>query len=330
MVLHQNTSALPFFNHGSDTAGELIVLVRNALMRTRRRSEATEMDMISKATNPEPPERSTKDGAQNFGARQFEYAFVKRQPTSSSRGKSASDFVKCVCGNSYCVGSISCVGCVAELSKLLRTALLRTASSSPELRSRALSSRASSSVASALSSQLRPPQLRPVACQLRSCASPKALLSRMVRISRRAATAMKVKRTAERLAHLVELHQRALRELSKLSGPRHELSSPVSSPVSSSDASSELSSSLSRQCEFSPLRIASPSIPRPCELRPSELSASASTESGSALSTELRPKRESPLRRFALVASQSRAVKSASPFVAFPVVSLRPPKRNLH
>jgi hypothetical protein len=285
------------------------------------------MDMISKAANPEPPERST-----NFGARLFEYAFVKRPPASPSRGTSASSFVSCVCGNSYCVGFISCVGCVAELSKSLRTPLLRTVSSSLPLRPVA-----SPQLRTASSSpELRSPQLRPVACQLRSCASPKALLSRMVRISRRAATAMKVKRTAERLAHLVALHQRALRELSKLSGlrPGPELSSPNLSSVASSELSSS-SSSLSRQCEFSPPRTASPSIPRPCELRPSELSASASSESVPAssareLSTELPPKRESPLRRFALVASQSPSVKSASPFVASPVVSLRPPKRNLH
>jgi hypothetical protein len=241
------------------------------------------MDKISKAETEAPP------GINNFGARQFEYAFVKRLPSSPPRGKSASSFLKCVCKKSYCVGSISCVGCVAQLRKTLRTPelrqVLRTASSTP----------------------LRIPQLRPVASPLRqcassSCASPIALPSRSLRISRRAATAMKVKRTAERLAHLVAVHQRALVELSKLCVPRLvPVASNVASPVASS-ASGELR----------------PECPRPCELRP-----------GLSNAPSIGPvvKRESPLRQFASVASKY-ASKSQS--VASPVVSLRPPKRSLH
>jgi hypothetical protein len=232
------------------------------------------MDKISKAETGAPP------GIENFGARQFEYAFVKRLPSSPPRGKSASSFLTCVCKKSYCVGSISCVGCVAQLRKTLRTA-----SSTP---------------------QLRTPELCPVAsplrqCALSSCASPIALLSRSLRISRRAATAMKVKRTAERLAHLVAVHQRALVALSKLCVPRLvPVASNVASPVASS-ASGELR----------------PECPRPCELRP-----------GLSNAPSIGPvvKRESPLRQFASVASKYASKKS----VASPVVSLRPPKRSLH
>ena len=211
------------------------------------------MSKISSVRHPTSPDQ----GLNNYGARQFEYAFVKRRATSprgqSSRGQSASGFLECACQSAYCVGSISCVGCVTQLRQALRTA--------------------------SSSRQLRPPQLPPVACQLRSCASPNSMLSRMFRNSRRAAAAMKIQRTAERLAHLAKQHQ--LR-------------------------SSEL------------LRPAS-SDPRPCELR-------------QALVT----KRESPLRKFASVASQSASVKSVSvKSVAVSVHSvsvalLRPPKRLLN
>ena len=234
------------------------------------------MDKISRADKPAKNPASPAQGLNNYGARQFEYAFVKRLPLSP-RGKSASAFVQCVCQNSSCVGSISCVGCVAALRSLQLSSL--------QLRS----------VASVL---------RPVACPLRSCASPNSMLSRMLRNSRRAATAMKVQRTAERLAHLVEQHQRAVIELSKLSAPRSgPAGQSVRVPVSSS-ASSELR----------------PSLSRPCELRPVELPSASS---------ELRQKRAQPVMReskFASVASQSASVKSASGSVAL----LRPPKRSLH
>jgi hypothetical protein len=304
------------------------------------------MDKISRAKSPDKKLASPDQGLKNYGARQFEYAFVKRPPLSP-RGKSASEFVQCVCETSYCVGSISCVGCVAQLRKMLRTAFsteLRTASSSSQLRPpqlrTALSASASSSVASVL---------RPVACQLRSCASPNSMLSRMFRNSRRAATAMKVQRTAERLAHLVELHKRAVVELSKFSAPRP-------GPV---DQSRQLrpSSSVPRQCELrsalrpGELSEASPSnassrassAAYPSNLRPCELRPVASSES-SVLRPELvkraEPlKRESPLRKFALVVSQSASVKSQSIKSALvksasvnsgSVALLRPPKRSLH
>ena len=234
------------------------------------------MSKISTANDPISPDQ----GLKNYGARQFEYAFVKRQPASprgqlsrgqSSRGKSASGFLECACQSAYCVGSISCVGCVTQLRQALRTASSSRQSRTSQLRS----------------PQLRSPQLRtvaselpPVACQLRSCASPNSMLSRMFRNSRRAAAAMKVQRTAERLAHLAKQHQ--LR-------------------------SSEL------------LRPAS-SDPRPCELRQAIVT-----------------KRESPLRKFASVASvasQSVSVKSASvksvSVQSVSVALLRPPKRLLN
>jgi hypothetical protein len=277
------------------------------------------MDKISRVKTLDSPEQ----GLKNYGARQFEYAFVKRQPRVPARGKSASGFLKCVCKSSYCVGSISCVGCVAQLRKMLRTA------------------------SSAL--QLRPPQLRnvasvlrPVACQLRSCASPNSMLSRMFRNSRRAATAMKVQRTAERLAHLAEKHKRAV-ELSSVSSQRP---GPVdqSVPASSELRSSPLRPSELRQCELSaaspshalstvssstPSSSASSSVLRPCELRPV-----ASPSESSELRQELRIKRESPLRKFASVASQSVSVKSAlvksASVKSVSVALLRPPKRSLH
>lgn len=250
------------------------------------------MDKISRADKPAKNLASPDQGLKNYGARQFKYAFVKRPPLSpqpSAMGKSASEFVQCVCETSYCVGSISCVGCVPQL----RIPLLRTASSIPQLRHLA-----SSSVASVL---------RPVACQLRSCASPNSMLSRMFRNSRRAATAMKVQRTAERLAHIVTLHKRALSELRQLSV-----------------------SSVLRQCELSvpelstsELSAASPSTASPSNLRPCQLRPVASSE--------LRP---SPLRKFASVASQSSSIKSVSVESASvnpsSVALLRPPKRSLH
>ena len=224
------------------------------------------MSKISTANDPISPDQ----GLNNYGARQFEYAFVKRQP-ASPKGKSASGFLECACQSAYCVGSISCVGCVTQLRQALRTA-------SSSRQSRTSQSR---------TSQLRSPQLRtvaselpPVACQLRSCASPNSMLSRMFRNSRRAAAAMKVQRIAERLAHLANEYK--LR-------------------------SSEL------------LRPAS-SDPRPCELRQAIVT-----------------KRESPLRKFASVASvasQSVSVKSASvksvSVPSAPVALLRPPKRLLN
>jgi hypothetical protein len=289
------------------------------------------MDKISRVKLPNSPDQ----GLNNYGARQFEYAFVKRLPLPP-RGKSVSEFVQCVCQNSYCVGSISCVGCVPQLRKMLRTAScteLRTASSIP----RASSSSASRSVASVL---------RPVACQLRSCASPNSMLSRMFRNSRRAATAMKVQRTAERLAHIVSLHKRALVELSKVGVP---VGSSVSRLLSASSSelrrsalnSDELSSQelSSQELSSQELSAASPSrafssVPRPCELRPV----------ASVASSALRQKRESPLRKFASVVShtssiKSVCVKSASVKSALvesasvnpsSVASLRPPKRSVH
>jgi hypothetical protein len=248
------------------------------------------MDKISRAKTPDLPDQ----GLKNYGARQFAYAFVKRRsasPQSFGVGKSASAFVQCVCQNSYCVGSISCVGCVAELRKSLRTALSCLQLRPPQLRP------ASSSVASVL---------RPVACQLRSCASPNSMLSRMLRNSRRAATAMKVQRTAERLAHIVSQHQRALSEL-------RQLYVPVGSRASSSSGL--------RPVELSAVSPgpASQSNLRPCELRP-VASPSASSELS---------KRESPLRKFESVASQSAPIQPASAN-SVPVALLRPPKRSLH
>jgi hypothetical protein len=294
------------------------------------------MDKISRVKLPNSPDQ----GLNNYGARQFEYAFVKRLPLPP-RGKSVSEFVQCVCQNSYCVGSISCVGCVPQLRKMLRTAScteLRTASSIP----RASSSSASRSVASVL---------RPVACQLRSCASPNSMLSRMFRNSRRAATAMKVQRTAERLAHIVSLHKRALVELSKvgvpvgssvsrlLSASSSELrrSALNSDELSSQELSSqELSSQelSSQELSSQELSAASPSrafssVPRPCELRPV----------ASVASSELRQKRESPLRKFASVVSHTSSIKSVCVKSALvesasvnpsSVASLRPPKRSVH
>jgi hypothetical protein len=309
------------------------------------------MDKISRVKLPNSPDQ----GLNNYGARQFEYAFVKRLPLPP-RGKSASEFVQCVCQNSYCVGSISCVGCVPQLRKMLRTAsctALRTASSIP----RASSASASRSVASVL---------RPVACQLRSCASPNSMLSRMFRNSRRAATAMKVQRTAERLAHIVSLHKRALVELSKVGVPvgssvsrllsassselrrsalnsdelsSQELSSQElsSQELSSQELSSqELSSQelSSQELSSQELSAASPSrafssVPRPCELRPV----------ASVASSELRQKRESPLRKFASVVSHTSSIKSVCVKSALvesasvnpsSVASLRPPKRSVH
>jgi hypothetical protein len=262
------------------------------------------MDKISRADKPALKLECPDQGLKNYGARQFEYAFVKRKSAPPS-GMSASAFVQCVCQNSYCVGSISCVGCVAQLRKMLRTAScteLRTASSSPQLRP------ASSLVASVL---------RPVACQLRSCASPNSMLSRMLRNSKRAATAMKVQRTAERLAHIVNLHKRALSEL-------RQSSSELRRSALSND---ELSAAFSRTAYP---RKASPSVPRPCELRPV----------ASVASREL-PQRESPLRKFASVASQSSSIKSVCvksasvkselvELASVTVASLRPPKRSLH
>jgi hypothetical protein len=157
---------------------------------------------------------------------------------------------------------------------------------------------------------------------------------------------MKVQRTAERLAHIVNLHKRALVELSKVGVPR---SGPVDQSVSaqvSSSASSELRPRLSRQCELRPVELRTPELSaassssaspspaslsnqRPCELRPEASSAS------SELRPELRPKRaepvkrESPLRKFASVASQSQSIKSAS-VNPVSVALLRPPKRSLH
>jgi hypothetical protein len=274
------------------------------------------MDKISRAKTPANPLECPEQCLKNYGARQFEYAFVKRQPRVPARGKSASGFLKCVCKSSYCVGSISCVGCVAQLRKMLRTA------------------------SSAL--QLRPPQLRTsvlrnVACQLRSCASPNSMLSRMFRNSRRAATAMKVQRTAERLAHLAEIHKRAV----ELSGVSPLRPGPVdqSVPALSELRSSKLRPGELRQCELnaaSPSHAlstvsssassssASSSVLRPCELRPV-----ASPSESSELRPELRIKRESPLRKFASVASQSASVKSAS-VKSVTVALLRPPKRSLH
>jgi hypothetical protein len=275
------------------------------------------MDKISRAKLPDSPDQ----GLKNYGARQFEYAFVKRKSAPPS-GKSASEFVQCVCENSYCVGSISCVGCVPQLRTELRTPPVAS-----QLRP------ASSSVASVL---------RPVACQLRSCASPNSMLSRMFRNSRRAATAMKVQRTAERLAHIVNLHKRALSELRQLS----QLSG--SSLLSSS--SSELRPSVSRPCELrSPelnvgeLSAASPSNLRPCELRP--VASPASSELRAELVKRAEPvKRESPLRKFASVVSHTASIKTVSVKSASvkselvesgsvnssSVALLRPPKRSLH
>jgi hypothetical protein len=307
------------------------------------------MTKVSTAETAKPLEQ----GLNNYGARQFEYAFVKRLPASTPRGTSASGFVSCGCETSYCVGAISCVSCVSQLRHVLRTASSSVASALrlPQLRN-------------VLRPELRPPELRrelrpvaSVACQLRQCASPRALLSRSLRITRRAATAMKVQRTAERLAHLIEQHQRALRELVKLSAPRHgsasESSACVSSSASPSSASSASSSSPLRWCASgsSAPGSASSSTPRPCELSPSASvnQASSSRElSSRELSSGQSPQlRESPLRRFALVASKTPSVASvayvpvvsvapppvASPSVASPValvVSLRSPKRTLH
>jgi hypothetical protein len=259
------------------------------------------MDKISRAKTPDSPDQ----GLNNYGARQFEYAFVKRKSAPPS-GMSASEFVRCVCQNSYCVGSISCVGCVPQLRKMLCTELC-TASSTPPVASQLRP--ASSSVASVL---------RPVACQLRSCASPNSMLSRMFRNSRRAATAMKVKRTAERLAHIVNQHKRALSEL-------RQLGVPVASRASSELRPAELS-------------VASPSTASPSNLRPCELRPVASPASSELV------KRQSPLRKFAFVASQSVSVKSVSVKSALvtselvesasvkssSVALLRPPKRSLH
>jgi hypothetical protein len=321
MVLHQNTSALPFFNHGSDTAGELIVLVRNALKRTGERQEAMEMDKVSKANSPPP---APNNSPSTWGARQAEYAFVKRKPRLTASGSTAAGFLNVGCENSYCVGSISCVGCVTQLRKLLRPASsarelrspLRTASSSPLLRP------ASST------------ELRPVASQLRSCASsscasPISVLSRTHRITRRAATAMKVKRTAERLADLIKVHKRALRQLVELSTPQlsTELSNVPSTELSNAARSQlcvspnqlrpvELSVSASRSSEWS-----ASSDQRPCELRPPLRDASSG-------------KRESPLVRFALVASKSASVVSVASPVVSPVLNGpvlgRSPKPTLH
>jgi hypothetical protein len=250
------------------------------------------MDKISRAKTPAKNLASPDQGLKNYGARQFEYAFVKRKSAPPS-GKSASEFVQCVCQNSYCVGSISCVGCVPPLRKMLRTQL-RTASSILPVAS----------------------VLRPVACQLRSCASPNSMLSRMFRNSRRAATAMKVQRTAERLAHIVQQHQCALSKLRVFVG---------------SSASSELCRSVLTKCELSAASpsTASPSNLRPCELRPVELVKRAEPVL-----------RESPLRTFASVMSQSSCVESvsvksalvssASGSVASSVALLRPQKRSLH
>jgi hypothetical protein len=275
------------------------------------------MDNISRADKPARKLECPDQGLKNYGARQFEHAFVKRPPLSpqmAATGKSATEFVQCVWQNSYCVGSTSCVGCVPQL---------RTASSSPELRTPQLRP-ASSSVASVL---------RPVACQLRLCASPNSVLSRMFRNSRRAATAMKVQRTAERLAHIVSLHQRALVELSKFSVRRSgPVGQSVSSPVGCR-ASSELRPSLSRSCE---LREASPSTAsssnlRPCELRPVALPSASSESCPELVERADCVQRESPLRKFASVASQSASVKSASvQSASVSVALLRPPKRSLH
>jgi hypothetical protein len=286
------------------------------------------MDKVSKANSPPP---APNNSPSTWGARQAEYAFVKRKPRLTASGSTAAGFLNVGCENSYCVGSISCVGCVTQLRKLLRPASsarelrspLRTASSSPLLRP------ASST------------ELRPVASQLRSCASsscasPISVLSRTHRITRRAATAMKVKRTAERLADLIKVHQRALRQLVELSAPelRHELRHALSN-VSSNQSSS-------------PSSVLRPPLRPP--LRPSELSLSASSSSvcSSTASSDLRPcelrpqlravssaKRESPLVRFALVASKSASVVSvASPVpasaVVSPVVLGRSPKPTLH
>lgn len=90
--------------------------------------EATELNKNSAVDTPASADQVCK----NYGARQFEYAFVKRPPLSS-RGKSASEVVSGVCENSYCVGLISCVGCVAQTRAELRK-MLRTASSSLQLR----------------------------------------------------------------------------------------------------------------------------------------------------------------------------------------------------
>jgi hypothetical protein len=264
------------------------------------------MDKISRAKTPDSPEQ----GLKNYGARQFEYAFVKRQPRVPARGKSASGFLKCVCQSSFCVGSISCVGCVAQLRKVLRTASSALQLRPPQLRS-----------------ELRTVacQLRPVACQLRSCASPNSMLSRMFRNSRRAATAMKVQRTAERLAHLARQHKRAVES----SALRPQLVPASSELRSSALRQFELSAASPGHASSTVLSSASSSVLRPCELRPVALPPASSE-----LRPPLRAKRESPLRKFASVASQSVSVKSAlvkSALVkSVTVALLRPPKRSLH
>jgi hypothetical protein len=269
------------------------------------------MDKVSKA-NSQPP------ALKNIGARQFEYAFVKRKPPHPPSGTTASGFLKCVCSKSYCVGSIICVGCVIPLRTLLRTASsstpLRTALSSPQLRP-------------ALSTLLRPVASHSVASPLRSCASsscasPISVLSRTHRINRRAAIAMKVKRTAERLAGLIKDHQRALRQLVELSAQSSNQAS-----TESSNPLSELRFSASRPRELCQSE-SSLSALRRCELRP---------RSSDPLRPQSSAKRESPLTRFALVAFKSPLVVSvASPVasvassVESPALLGRSPKPTLH
>jgi hypothetical protein len=276
------------------------------------------MDKVSKA-NSQPP------GPNNYGARTFEYAFVKRNPRFATSGKTAAGFLKCVCENSYCVGSISCVGCVAQLRKMLRTAL-----SSPELRTPLRPALSSPQLRPASSTRLRPVASDSVASPLRSCASsscasPISVLSRTHRLTRRAATAMKVKRTAERLADLIKVHKRALRQLVELSAPQSS-----NAPSTASSNQSVVSRTQLRPSELRSSRLSAASCPasshqRPCELRPELVPASSE-------------QRESPLVRFALVASKSPLVVSvASPVassVESPVLSRivlgRSPKPTLH
>jgi hypothetical protein len=167
---------------------------------------------------------------------------------------------------------------------------------------------------------------------------------------------MKVQRTAERLAHIVSLHKRALVELSKVGVPvgssvsrllsassselrRSALNSDElsSQELSSQELSSqELSSQelSSQELSSQELSAASPSrafssVPRPCELRPV----------ASVASSELRQKRGSPLRKFASVVSHTSSIKSVCVKSALvesasvnpsSVASLRPPKRSVH
>jgi hypothetical protein len=291
------------------------------------------MDKVSRA-NSQPPELN------NTGARQFEYAFVKRGPTLTARGFTATGFLKRVCENSYCVGSISCVGCVAQLRTKLRTELsttLRTASSARELRTPLLRTASSSPE---LSTVLRPVASHSVASLLRSCASsscasPISVLSRTHRITWRAATAMKVKRTAERLADLIRVHKQALRQLVELSAAQSgDASSTKLSKASGPQLRpSELSSCELRSCELrqsvSVEHALSGSALRSSEVRPSDLSQASSTPRP----CELRPSqsvqrqsprpspRPSPLARFALVASKSAVVVSVASPVVSPVLS---------